>query len=115
METVLYTFMNFGDGGHPGYGDVFLDGGNIYGTTMTGGYGDGVAYEVTPSGSETPIYSFSGPDGAHPQNGVIGNAGNLYGTTYLGGGSGCDCGTVFQLIHSIGWTEMLLYSFQNGE
>jgi uncharacterized repeat protein (TIGR03803 family) len=73
-------------------------------------------YELTPSGSgwtESVLHSFSGSDGATPFSGVLPDgAGSLYGTTTAGGSA--NTGTVFQLKHSIGWTETVLYSFRNG-
>jgi len=119
METVLYSFAGSPDGDGPGLGDLIFDqAGNIYGTTVNGGANDlGAVFEMSPSGSgwtESVLYSFSGSDGAHPENGVIfDNAGNLYGTTLDGGVGGY--GTVFELTPSgSGWTEKVLYSFQNG-
>src|SRR5208282_1998382 len=120
-ETLLYSFGP-PDGITPNLGDLLFDqAGNIYGTTIYGGnQSSGTVYELTPSGSgwtECVLHSFSGRDGAFPNNGVIfDNAGNLYGTT-TGGGSG-NSGTVFKLTPSgsgcQGWTESILYSFQNG-
>jgi uncharacterized repeat protein (TIGR03803 family) len=114
---VLYRFANGGaDGANPGSGDLIFDqAGNIYGTTTFGGKGYGVVYELTPSGTESVLYAFSGSDGYYPDAGVIfDNAGNLYGTTEDGGLN--MLGTVFELTYSIGfgWAESFLYSFQNG-
>jgi uncharacterized repeat protein (TIGR03803 family) len=59
----------------------------------------------------TVLYSFSGPDGAYPQAGLIrDSAGNLYGTTSQGGTS--NAGAVFQLDPT--GTETVLYSFTGG-
>ena len=53
---------------------------------MDGGTsGNGTVYELTPSGNgytESVLYSFSGPDGADPYDGLVfDNKGNLFGTT----------------------------------
>ncbi len=71
-------------------------------TTAQGGkYGDGVVYEVAPSGNgghtETVLHTFQGgTDGAFPYGGlVVDAAGALYGTTYEGGAYGF--GTVYQV------------------
>ena len=64
-----------------------------------------VVFELTPSGTFTVLYSFTGDtDGGYPYAGLIADwvAGNLYGTTSSGGAIGsCNgprgCGTVFQL------------------
>jgi uncharacterized repeat protein (TIGR03803 family) len=118
-ETVLHTFLGSDDGSTPGFGDLLFDQtGNIYGTTSGGGaYGGGTVYELTPSGggwTESVLYSFGGgSDGNTPWGGVIlDNAGNLYGTTGAGGLS--NAGTVFQLVHSMRWTENILRSFAYG-
>jgi uncharacterized repeat protein (TIGR03803 family) len=117
-KTVLYAFSGGADGANPRYGNLIFDkAANIYGTTAAGGSGSGVVYEMTPSGggwTEQPIYTFSGLDGAQPFAGVIfDNAGNLYGTTAQGGAYGY--GTVYELSPAgNGWTEKVLYSFQNG-
>jgi uncharacterized repeat protein (TIGR03803 family) len=92
--------------------------GNIYGTTEFGGTSDlGTVFQMTKMGNdwtEVPIYSFTGPDGLQPYAGVIlDSSGNLFGTTEEGGLYGF--GTVFELSYNInsGWTETVLYSFQN--
>src|SRR3984893_15191341 len=60
----------------------------------------------------TPLYSFTGSDGAYPHAGLIADpAGNLYGTTWGGGTSGQ--GTIFQLDPSGNLT--VLYSFAGGD
>jgi hypothetical protein len=65
------------------------------------------------------LHNFGSNDGNQPVGGVtFDKAGNLYGTTEFGAGIGCGgegCGTVFQLVPSpAGWTENILYDFQNG-
>jgi uncharacterized repeat protein (TIGR03803 family) len=97
QETVLYSFTNGSDGGHP-YGGVILDSaGNLYGTTYLGGTANaGVVYKLDPAGQETVLYSFTGADGSYPYAGVIRDpAGNLYGTASAGGTA--NWGTVFKL------------------
>jgi uncharacterized repeat protein (TIGR03803 family) len=110
-ETVLHAFANSGsDGEIPYAGLIQGSDGNFYGTTYNGGAGGlGTVFKVTPSGTETVLYSFAGgSDGEHPYAGVIqGSDGNFYGTTYQGGTSGF--GTVFKLTPS--GTETVLYAF----
>ena len=113
-ETVLYSFTNSPDGSHPGYGDVIFDqANNIYDTTIAGGQsGSGTVYELTPSGTESVLYSFSGLYGVEPYGSVVfDNAGNLYGTTYAGGNS--SGGTAFELtyVQGIGWEITTLADF----
>ncbi len=115
--TFLHGFGGDHDGSYPTYGDIIFDQAhNIYGTALGGGdYGYGVVYELTSSGTESVLYSFSGTDGGMPYGGVtFDNAGNLYGTTSEGGLSGY--GTVFALTYAVGvgWTEHTLYNFTNG-
>jgi uncharacterized repeat protein (TIGR03803 family) len=114
-ETVLYSFTGGSDGGWPGRSLVFDNAGNIYGTASNGGVGNGVVFELSPSGSgwtEKVLHTFQGGnEGATPIAGLfLDAAGNLYGgTAYEGAGGG---GTVFQLSPSGGgWTLTTLYSF----
>jgi uncharacterized repeat protein (TIGR03803 family) len=113
-ETVLHAFAKSGtDGQTPYAGLIQGSDGNLYGTTYFGGAnGFGTVFKVTPSGTETVLYSFAGGnDGEHPYAGVIqGSDGNFYGTTYQGGASGY--GTVFKLTPS--GTETVLYTFTGG-
>ena len=122
-ETVLYTFTGGTDGGNPGATLVRDVAGNLYGTTFVGGdlacsedppFGCGVVFELSPTGQETVLHSFTGvPDGAisgtgFPFAGLLrDSAGNLYGTTGSGGVN--NAGTVFVLDAS--GNETVLYSF----
>jgi uncharacterized repeat protein (TIGR03803 family) len=106
VETVLYNFEGGADGIWPFTGVVRDTEGNIYGSTVYGGnsacmYGCGTVFEVTPSGTETQLFLFSGgATGTWPE-GVIRDAkGNLYGATSYGGNPGCQtlgCGLVFEI------------------
>ena len=109
-SETFYSFTGVGSegGGLPGSTDgvdpeaglIQASDGNFYGTTSYGGlYGVGTVFKITPAGSETVIYSFTGayanggisgsPDGAIPGSGLIQAAdGNFYGTTTFGGGNG---------------------------
>jgi uncharacterized repeat protein (TIGR03803 family) len=114
-EAVVHVFGNGKDGAQPLNGVVFDSAGNFYGTTSLGGaYGNGVVFEVKPSGKkwiESVIYSFKS---ANPVAGVTLDAhGNLYGTTSFGGPTGN--GEVFKLSRSgSGWKETALYDFLGG-
>ncbi len=85
----------------------------------------GAAFATGPQ--EHLIYTFPGqPNGAGPTSTLIADAaGNLYGTTVEGGtsenciwsgGANDGCGAIFELSPRSGggWTESVLYSFQDG-
>jgi uncharacterized repeat protein (TIGR03803 family) len=97
-ESVLYSFgTNTGDGLYPFAGLVRDAKGNLYGTAELGGAnGPGVVFEVTPTGTETVVHSFTGTDGSYPLAGLVQDAkGNLYGTATEGGAH--NDGVVFKL------------------
>jgi len=110
-ESVLYSFPGGKPGEHPLSRLVLDPSGNLYGTTYAGGSGHGVVFVVSPSGSETVLFTFSAVNGSHPRAGVVFDpAGNLWGTTSVGGVA--NLGTVFRLSFSGSvWTETFLYSF----
>jgi uncharacterized repeat protein (TIGR03803 family) len=118
-EEVLYNFTNGADGGYPYCTPIFDGAGNLYGTTLNGGNtGNGVVFELAPSGNswtETVLHSFdSADDGVEPRMGVImDGAGNLYGTTESGGNIGY--GAVFAMNPPAQgqqtWTESVIYNF----
>jgi uncharacterized repeat protein (TIGR03803 family) len=123
-ETILYAFQGGSDGWGPEAGLIVDQTGNLYGTTAGGGgcsfaiEGCGTVFKVTPSGSETVLYSFQGEsDGWAPDAGVIlDRVGNLYGTTPYGGGTSCrnsGCGTAFKLAPN--GRETVLYAFRAKE
>jgi uncharacterized repeat protein (TIGR03803 family) len=97
VEKTLYGFGG-PDGATP-WGALVRDAkGNLYGTTFQGGaYNAGTVYKLTPTGTESVLYSFTGgADGGYLYAGVVrDNKGNLYGTTYQGGANGV--GTVFKV------------------
>ena len=119
-EIIIHHFTG-SDGGAPEFGDLVFDAaGNIYGTTSGGGaHGQGVVFELTPSGAgwtESVLHSFAGGgDGAVPYSGVTFDAaGNLYGTTTLGGAH--SEGTVYELTSSqSGWSETTLFAFDGSD
>jgi uncharacterized repeat protein (TIGR03803 family) len=91
VETNLYSFPYYVNGGFPTAGLVQGYDGNFYGTTESGGAyaysgGDfGTVFRISPSGVLTTLYSFSNSpsDGAVPSySGLIqGSDSNFYGTT----------------------------------
>lgn len=120
-ESLLYSFCaleNCADGMKPISGVLYDAQGNLYGTTVNGGAsGDGVVYELTPTGGgqwgESVLYSFSGgADGGDPEGNLVADsAGDLYGTTFLGG-SDDNAGVAYELAKSSGvWNETVIHTF----
>ena len=113
-ETVVYNFANPPDAYGPQSSLVVDAAGNMFGTTFSGGVNNlGALYMVTPSGTESVVYSFTGqPDGSHPIAGLFRDpkTGNLYGTTEYGGTT--NNGTVFTV--TPGGVEKVLYSFKGA-
>ena len=105
-ESVLWSFTGGSGGTTPLSGVVFDSAGNLYGTAAFGGAnGDGVVYQLSPSGSswtQTTLYSFGSEDGGgNPIGGLTMDAqGNLYGVTGFEGS-----GEAYELTLSGGsWT-----------
>jgi uncharacterized repeat protein (TIGR03803 family) len=101
QERIIYNFKGGVDGESPN--GLIAVGGNLYGTTQSGGNesdcyfpGCGTVFEITPSGQETILYRFKGgDDGVAPGSGLNDAGGSLYGTTGAGGTHGD--GTVFSV------------------
>ena len=112
LLTTLYSFSGGYDGGHPQTSLAQGGDGNFYGTTSGGGSnGDGIMFEITPNGSFTVLYSFTGgTDGYNPSGLLAGTDGAFYGTTRYGGTN--FSGNVFQIMTN--GTFNNLYSFTYG-
>ena len=99
--TVLYNFGTVAnDGAGAQAGLVQGTDGNFYGTTTIGGTRNlGTIYKITPTGTYTQLYSFSGTSGAQPafpEASLIQHTnGAFYGTTENGGS--LQLGNVFKL------------------
>ena len=116
----LYDFY-YGGPTIPLGGVIFDTAGNLYGTTSTGGSGNGgVVFELMHSGNSwifNVLYNLVNP-GTMYSPGPRGNlamdaAGSLYGTTYADGANGC--GSIFKLTQSNGnWTYTSLHDFTCG-
>jgi uncharacterized repeat protein (TIGR03803 family) len=117
--TTLHIFVGT-DGSAPG--GILAQGtnGDIYGITTAGGAHPnwGTVYEISPSGTFTSLWSFTGGvDGGAPAGGIIRETdGNLYGTTQSGGGdSNClGCGTVFRITSSNIFTNLHSFGSLDG-
>ncbi|MGO4881827.1 MAG: choice-of-anchor tandem repeat GloVer-containing protein [Bryobacteraceae bacterium] len=122
--TMLYSFVQNGDGQLP-LGPLVADAkGNLYGTTSNGGSANaGTVFQLAPPAApggawtETQLLRFDGAGGgAHPLTGVVFDPNGivLYGTTSAGGAYGA--GVVFSLTpagHGT-WTEAVLYNFKGN-
>ena len=82
-ETILYSFTGGIDGADPETGVIRDGGGNLYGSTVSGGqFNCGVIFKLTKAGKYTVLHNFTcGADGRHPQGLVRDSAKNLYGVT----------------------------------
>jgi uncharacterized repeat protein (TIGR03803 family) len=111
-EIVLYSFKGGTDGASPLASLIRDANGNLYGTTFSGGtLSHGTVFEVTSSGKERVLYSFTGgTDGGSPWGGLLKVGGVLYGTT-AGGGTGY--GTTFSL--TLGGKETVLHTFDGAD
>ena len=110
----LYKFSSALDGQNPTGALIRDSQGNLYGTTESGGSkGGGMVYKLSPSGTESILYNFTGGvDGGMPEGGLVRDgAGNLYGTTISGGNTNCapSCGVVYKVTPA--GQEQVLYSF----
>jgi uncharacterized repeat protein (TIGR03803 family) len=93
----VYSFANGNDGANPAAALLLGADDNFYGTASTDGAGgSGVFFQLTPTGTLTPLYSFTGLDDGGPPVGSLaeGAAGYFYGATESGGTN--DAGTLFQ-------------------
>jgi uncharacterized repeat protein (TIGR03803 family) len=124
-HRILHSFCSqrgCADGEFPYAAPIVDKGGNIYGTTGSGGaFGRGTVWQLSKDNnlekwSFRVLYSFGArvADGNAPQGSlVIDGSGTLYGTT-PGGGTHNQNGTVFELKprqNGAHWTETILYNF----
>ena len=118
----LYACSLTSDSGavNPYAGLIQARDGNLYGTTINGGFGAcGTVFRLSTAGSFTLLYGFAGYDqtGNTPYTGLIqGGDGNFYGSTSEAatayGGNGNSAGTVFKMT-PVGVVS-LLYTFTGG-
>lgn len=119
---VLTTLVSFGatNGLAPNAGLLLGSDGNFYGTTKQGGSGYvngsnpryGTVFQVTTNGVLTSLTSFTGTNGSHPNELVLGRDGDLYGTTVVGGTS--NLGTVFRVTTGGVLTSLASFTGSNG-
>ncbi len=108
--TTLHSFNGPPNGISPSAGLVRGPGGNLYGTTSSGGLSDGgTVFSITPAGVLTTLFNFSSGSSPNAEL-LVGSDGKLYGTTAGGGARGG--GTVFAITPTGVLTT--LYSFTGG-
>ncbi|PYI88223.1 MAG: hypothetical protein DME26_03945 [Verrucomicrobia bacterium] len=113
--AVIHTFSGSGgDGAPPDTRLMKGSDGALYGTTQSGGCGDGTLFRLNEDGNNYTVlhgFSLTGGDGSQPNPVLQASDNKLYGTTYSGGAYGC--GTVLKLNHDAnGYT--ILHSFKGG-
>jgi uncharacterized repeat protein (TIGR03803 family) len=125
-ESVLYSFPGSKTGESPN--GLIRVGGEIYGTTYTGGIsgppcsfidrgrvryvGCGVVFKFDlATGVQTVLHKFAGIDGEVPTGGLLAYKGQLYGTTTFGGAQ--NVGALFAVDPTSG-AEKIVYSFTGG-
>lgn len=118
-ESVLYNFINPGDGAFSGP-PVSAGGGKFYGQTYGWGPDYGFIFELTQSSGgawvENVIYTFTGKADGGASFGplAIDKSGNLYGVAYVGGSN--NMGVAFELSRvGKAWTETVIHNFAGGE
>lgn len=109
--TTLYHFGDGNDGANPDGGLLEGSDGSFYGSTHNGGFyandddetGQGVLFNITPSGTFTTLYEFTGQaDSGRPEGTLTyGSDGNLYGTTTIS-----PNGTLFQMTPAGGFVTL---------
>ena len=111
----LYSIVDVSDDGYSTFGGVILDNaGNIYGSTLEEGQGDGGTIFELLAGTFHFDVLYNLSEGTGPEESLtMDAAGNLYGTTW--GGGAHFWGNVFKLSPSAsGWTYTDLYDFTDG-
>jgi uncharacterized repeat protein (TIGR03803 family) len=108
---VLHEFNGQSDGALPQGALVRDAAGNLFGTTFTGGGGQGTVFTIDSRGRESIVLTFNAfVSGASPASALIRDqAGNLYGTADGGPGG---AGVVFKLTPQ--GEQTLLHAFQGG-
>jgi len=122
-ETVLHNFSGSPDGANPESTLAFGSTGALYGTTRTGGGGEGAIFEMVPPATaggawtETVLVGFGVSQSAIPNGPIlIDKGGTLYTTTQgVPSNGGNPLGLVIALVPPAtqggAWTEYELYGF----
>src|SRR4051812_17713328 len=97
--TTLHNFTGGADGGFI-YGALAIDkDGNLYGNADDGGAnGYGTVFKLTPDGTFTVLYNFTGgTDGRNPEGDMLLKGTSLYSTATGGGDASCQCGVIYEI------------------
>jgi uncharacterized repeat protein (TIGR03803 family) len=123
--TTLHVFVNPANGLGPSGPLVQDRDGNFSGVTEEGGANSaGTIFQISPTGTLTPLYSFcsqpSCTDGSYPVGALVQAAdGDFYGTTSAGGDATCEapygCGTVFKITLGGALTTLHRFSGADGQ
>jgi uncharacterized repeat protein (TIGR03803 family) len=113
-EEILYAFKGGSDGSQPATGVILDKTGNVYGTTWLGGthIGSGTVFELMAAKGYTKsvLHNFNvltDPAKSTPHTLLFDASGNLFGTTEE---------ALYKLTHeSSGWTESLIWAFDNSQ
>src|SRR5208337_2357099 len=126
--TTLHSFcaaLPCADGFNPS-GLIQGADGNFYGTTLNGGdyncpypsgYNVGTFFQLTPSGTLTPLAGFCLPNGTSPNSALVqATNGNFYGTTMDGGGASNPGygGAVYEMTPTGSATWLYSFCLQTG-
>ena len=88
---------------------------NVYGSTVDGGAnGQGTVFKITPDGTLTTLYNFTGgTDGGSPEGDMLSAGKNLYSVASEGGDPGCQCGVIYEVTSK--GKEKVLHAFQGSD
>lgn len=108
--TLMYSFTGGIDGGNPKAALCLAANGKFYGTTYTGGTGNGTIFSYIPgAGAVVTEHSFSNTDGSSPTTAIVqGSDGKLYGTV---AGGGANSNGVIYSFDIAGPTYTVLHNF----
>jgi uncharacterized repeat protein (TIGR03803 family) len=103
-ENVLYSFADYPDGANPVNGLIMDIAGHLYGTTNSGGSGNGTVFELSPSDGGWTAQAIAAVGSAYAGL-TMDAAGNIFGAS--------TSSTVFELSPTGpgGWTSTVIHTF----